>query len=111
MKANSLARATCRPCDQGSVPLTAEASRELAGSLEGWAVSGSRLEKEYRFKNFAAALAFVNQVGAIAERENHHPDIGLHSYRFVKLSLWTHVADGLTENDFILAAKIDAGRA
>jgi len=69
-------------------------------------VEGSRLEKEYKFKNFRRALEFVNRVGEIAEREGHHPDVYL-SWGKVRLSLWTHVAAGLTENDFILAAKSD----
>jgi len=79
-----------------------------AGLGEGWRVDDDlRLEREFRFKDFKGALAFTNAVGAVAEAENHHPDIYL-SWGKVRATLWTHKAKGLTENDFILAAKIDA---
>lgn len=78
--------------------------KELGG---GWkAVDQHHIEKEYLFKNFAEALAFTNQLGALAEQEGHHPDILL-SYGKVKVQLWTHKIDGLSENDFILAAIYD----
>ena len=70
-------------------------------------ISEHHLEKEYLFKNFQEALAFTNAVGAIAEEEGHHPDVLL-SYGKVKIMLWTHKIDGLTESDFILAAKIES---
>ena len=79
--------------------------RELGG---GWSLAaGPRLGKEFRFPDFLQALAFVNKVGALAQEENHHPDLQL-AWGKVQVSLWTHSAGGLTENDFILAAKIDA---
>ena len=89
-------------------PLTADAIVSLLGQLGGgWrAVEDHHLEKEYRFKDFAEALAFTNKVGAIAEEQGHHPDIYL-AWGTVGLKIWTHKIDGLTESDFILAAKID----
>jgi 4a-hydroxytetrahydrobiopterin dehydratase len=80
----------------------------LAGELAGgWQVVGERqLEKEYRFKDFREALAFTNKVGELAEAQGHHPDIYL-AWGKVKLSIWTHKINGLTESDFVLAAKAD----
>ena len=89
-------------------PLTADAIVSLLGQLGGgWrAVEDHHLEKEYRFKDFAEALAFTNKVGAIAEEQGHHPDIYL-AWGTVGLKIWTHKIDGLTESDFVLAAKAD----
>jgi 4a-hydroxytetrahydrobiopterin dehydratase len=80
----------------------------LAGELDGgWQVMGERqLEKEYRFKDFREALGFTNKVGELAEAQGHHPDIYL-AWGKVKLSIWTHKINGLTESDFVLAAKAD----
>lgn len=98
----------CVPCKGGVPPLKGQALLELYRQLEkGWEiVNEHHLEKEYKFKNFRDALAFVNRVGEIAETEGHHPDISL-SWGKVKLTIWTHKIDGLTESDFILAAKCD----
>jgi 4a-hydroxytetrahydrobiopterin dehydratase len=80
------------------------------GQLEGWTVVNEHhLEKEYQFKDFAEALAFVNRLGAEAEAEGHHPDIFL-TWGKVKVTLWTHSIGGLSEKDFVLAAKADAVR-
>jgi 4a-hydroxytetrahydrobiopterin dehydratase len=73
----------------------------------GWARAGRAIERTYRFGDFRAALAFVNRVGELAERQNHHPDITIH-YNEVTLTLWSHDAGGVTERDFRLAAAIDA---
>lgn len=79
----------------------------MAGEVPDWTVrDGKRLERRIRFPDFASALAFVNRIGEIAERENHHPDLHL-SWGAVGIVIWTHVIDGLTESDFVLAAKID----
>ena len=98
----------CIPCSIGAIPLDKEEIDELMKSLkEGWRVIDSKyLEKNYSFKNFKDALKFTNDVGNLAEAEGHHPDIYL-SWGKVILKLWTHKIDGLHENDFILAAKID----
>ena len=99
---------TCVPCRGGVAPLKGDAVDTLAGQLgEGWhVVDEHHLEKTYRFKDFAGALAFVNRVGAVAEAEGHHPDIAL-AWGRVTLTVFTHKIDGLHENDFILAAKAD----
>lgn len=97
----------CRPCRPGTPPLDPRRVRELADLLPDWTVEdGRRLVRSYRFEDFATALAFVNRVGEIAEREGHHPDVLLR-WGEVRLEIWTHAAGGLTENDFILAAKCD----
>jgi|SRR5579863_210099 len=104
-----LAEKTCVACRGGIPPLPADVSAALLRELDGWElVDNHHLAKTYRFKNFADALAFVNRVGAIAEDQNHHPDIWL-AWGKVKLEIWTHKIDGLTESDFIFAAKVDAG--
>ena len=105
---SDLASQKCVPCRGGVPPLEAARIRELLGQLGGgWKVVGEHhLEKEYRFANFKEALAFTNRVGAIAEEEGHHPDVLL-AWGKVVLTLWTHKIDGLTESDFILAAKAD----
>lgn len=102
-----LAQKRCVPCRSGALPLKREQIKELYEQLlGGWqVVKEHHLEKEFRFKNFSQALDFVNNVGKIAEQEGHHPDIFL-TWGKVGLKIWTHKANGLTENDFILAAKI-----
>lgn len=97
----------CVPCEGGVPQLTAEAAAKLNRQLNDWQLEPKRIGKDFRFKNFVTALDFVNRVGAVAESEGHHPDIFLHEYNRVRISLWTHAVGGLTENDFIVAAKID----
>jgi len=102
-----LARKTCVPCVGNVPPLTGDKVDQLLADLDHWsAEKGHHLTKTFRFPDFARALAFVNRVGAIAEEQDHHPDIHL-SWGRVRVDIWTHKIDGLTENDFILAAKID----
>jgi len=98
----------CTPCRSGGQPLAEpELSRCYAQLSEGWQIlEGRRLEKTFTFKNFKQALDFTNQVGQLAERQQHHPDIYL-SWGKVVIQLWTHKIGGLHENDFILAAGID----
>ncbi|MDP3957451.1 MAG: 4a-hydroxytetrahydrobiopterin dehydratase [bacterium] len=99
----------CVPCEGGTEPLTGEQIAEYFQALTGWQVKEEKyLTKEYQGKDFAEALAFVNAIGALAEAEGHHPDINLHSWNKVTLTLSTHAIGGLSINDFILAAKIDA---
>lgn len=104
----NLSKKHCVPCKGGVPPLKGKQLAELQHELgkEWTVVDEHHLEKSYTFKNFVEALAFTNKVGAIAEEEGHHPDILL-SYGKVKIQLWTHKIDGLTESDFILAAKCD----
>lgn len=105
---NDLSKKKCIPCQRGVAPLKGNQltlQHRLLGD-EWKVINEHHLEKEYIFKNFSDALAFTNKVGAIAEEEGHHPDIFL-SYGKVKILIWTHKIDGLTESDFILAAKCD----
>ena len=104
----TLAEKECVPCKGGTPPLKGQELKNLASQLgDGWRmVQGHHLEKEYKFKNFRDALEFTNKVGELAEAQGHHPDIYL-AWGKVKLTVWTHKVDGLTESDFILAAKAD----
>ena len=108
---NELAQKQCVPCKGGVPPLKGGAVQDLLGRLGGdWhLVNEHHLEKEFGFRNFVDALAFTNTVGRIAESQGHHPDIFL-AWGKVRVTIWTHKIDGLTESDFILAAKIDAAR-
>jgi 4a-hydroxytetrahydrobiopterin dehydratase len=105
---SSLAGKHCVPCRGGVPPLEPDETRKLLDELRGgWrVVDNHHLEKSYPFEDFKKALGFTNAVGEIAEAEGHHPDVFL-SYGRVELSIWTHKIDGLTESDFILAAKAD----
>lgn len=97
----------CVPCKGGVPPLPASEIANLLQQLPGWqAMAGHHLQKLYTFPDFATALSFVNEVGAIAEAEGHHPDLLL-SWGKVEVKIWTHKINGLTESDFILAAKIE----
>jgi len=104
-----LADKRCVPCAKGAEPLTGEEIENRVKELDpDWrVVDGHHLEREFRFDDFRQALDFVNEVGELAEGQGHHPDIYL-SYGKVKIQLWTHKINGLHENDFILATKIDA---
>lgn len=103
-----LAQKNCVPCKGGVPPLKGIALVRLARDLgKGWrVVKKHHLEREYKFENFRKALDFTNQVGKLAEQQNHHPDVYL-AWGKVKLTLWTHKIDGLTESDFVLAAKVN----
>jgi 4a-hydroxytetrahydrobiopterin dehydratase len=105
---SALAEKQCVPCQGGVPSLKGQALARLAGELGGgWqVVAEHQLEKEYQFKNFREALAFTNKVSELAEAQGHHPDIYL-AWGKVKLTVWTHKIDGLTESDFVLAAKAD----
>ena len=103
-----LAQKSCVPCRGGVPPLPPAEASALLAQLVGWEiVNDYHLVKSYRFKNFTEALAFVDRVGAIADEQNHHPDIYL-AWGKVRIEIWTHKIDGLTESDFIFAAKVDA---
>lgn len=97
----------CVPCEGGVPPFSNEEIEKYLIEIKGWrVVEEKKIEKSFAFKNFREAINFVNRVAALAEEENHHPDIWL-SYNKVRLELRTHAIGGLSENDFILAAKID----
>ena len=99
----------CIPCEGGTAPLTIEEVSVLLPQVPDWNVSGDvkHLSKQYAFKDFANAMAFANKIAAIAEAEGHHPDLTV-SWGKVGVDLSTHAIGGLSENDFILAAKIEA---
>jgi 4a-hydroxytetrahydrobiopterin dehydratase len=105
-----LAERHCVPCEGGVPPLNAEQVAPLLAQLAGWRVEHAgnheQLVKRFRFPDFVGAVGFVNQITPLAEAEQHHPDLAV-SWGRVGVQLWTHAAGGLTENDFILAAKID----
>ncbi len=103
----SLAQKTCIPCRGGVPPLPEAEARALLAQLNGWElIDNHHLHKTYRFPDFKQALAFVDCVGALAEEQKHHPDITL-AWGKVVLEIWTHKINGLTESDFIFAAKCD----
>ncbi len=105
---SELARKSCAACLGGTPPLHGPELARLAAQLPAWTVvEEHHLHRAYRFPDFAAALRFVNQVGAIAEQEQHHPDLAL-GWGRVEITTYTHSIQGLSENDFILAAKIEA---
>ena len=105
---SDLASKECVPCKGGVPPLQGEELTRLQNELGGdWQViGGHHLEKDYRFPNFREALDFTNSVGELAEAQGHHPDIYL-AWGKVKVTIWTHKIDGLTESDFVFAAKAD----
>ena len=104
-----LAAKTCVPCRGGIPPLHGEELTDLLAQLSGnWeAVDGHHLKSEFSFPDFVTALAFTNRVGDLAEAQGHHPDLHL-SWGRVAVEVWTHKINGLTESDFILAAKIES---
>lgn len=103
-----LAKKRCIPCEVGTEPLSREDAKVLLQQTQDWKLSddAKKIERKFKFKDFNEALAFVNKVGDVAEAEGHHPDISL-SWGKVGIELSTHAIKGLSENDFILAAKID----
>jgi 4a-hydroxytetrahydrobiopterin dehydratase len=102
-----LAKRQCAPCRGDTPRLSGEPLAAITAELGAdWEVAGERLRKTFRFPDFASALAFVNRVGELAERAEHHPDIFL-AWGRVALEIWTHAIGGLSENDFILAAQIE----
>jgi len=105
-----LVKLKCIPCEGGIPPLTREEFSTYLGQVSDWSVieNDTRIEREFVFKNFKEVLDFVNAAGEIAEEEGHHPNMFIHSWNKVKVTLYTHAINGLSENDFILAAKIDA---
>ncbi len=104
---SELAQRECVPCKGGVPPLSREQYAPLLKQLANWSVERDHhLTRTYAFPDFAKALAFVNRVGELAERQGHHPDIYL-SWGKARVEIWTHKIDGLTESDFVFAAKTD----
>lgn len=108
MDSQNLTTQRCVPCEGNVRPYTKEQIAIYKPQVPEWIVlDDKKLERTFKFKNFVEALAFINKVCAIAEKEGHHPDINLHNWNMVTITLWTHAIKGLFLNDFILAAKID----
>lgn len=96
----------CVPCEGGVQPFSKEQASTYLKLIPSWRLdSKGHLAKQFKFKNFAMAMAFLNKVAQLAEREGHHPDFAVH-YNKVDFEIWTHAVNGLSENDFVLAAKI-----
>ncbi|MGE5041555.1 MAG: 4a-hydroxytetrahydrobiopterin dehydratase [Candidatus Levyibacteriota bacterium] len=109
MDSSGLVQKKCVPCEGGVPPFTKEQIEEYKPAINPeWEVveDGHKLKRKFKFKDFKEAMAFVNKVSGVAEEEQHHPNIEIF-YNMVNLTLWTHAIAGLSENDFIMSAKID----
>lgn len=103
----SLTEKKCKPCEGGVSPLSAPQIQRFLRMTKNWKLVSGRLERSYGFKDFVAAASWLEKIKFLAEAEGHHPDIHW-TWNKITLVLWTHAINGLSENDFILAAKIDA---
>lgn len=105
----ALREKTCQPCEGGVPPLPASESERLLQEVNGWEVAddGRKLRRQWTVRDFVAGIAFLQRVADLAEQQGHHPDVHLTGYRKVTVELTTHAIGGLSENDFILAARID----
>lgn len=99
----------CKPCESSAQALSPAEVDELLGKLDGWelGVGGLRIHKTRNLRSFLDGMRFLNKIAELAEAEGHHPDLRLEKYRTVTVALWTRAVGGLSENDFIVAAKID----
>jgi 4a-hydroxytetrahydrobiopterin dehydratase len=106
---DELVRKKCKPCEGGVAPYSAEEAQQQLKQLRDWRITpdGKRIRKEWTVKNFMSGMDFFNRCAELAEAEGHHPDLHIEGYRNVAVELWTHAIGGLSENDFIVAAKID----
>ena len=103
-----LTQKKCEPCEDGVAPLSRPEFENYLQQTDNWKiVSDKKIEKEFAFQNFKQALSFINNVGEVAEEEGHHPDMLLHSWNKVKITLYPHAIGGLSVNDFIIASRID----
>lgn len=105
----TLARKTCKPCEGGVEPIRKAEVEKLLGGLTGWKLTGDgrRIRREWKVEDFLAGIDFFQKIAEVAEADDHHPDLHLTGYRNVAVELSTHAIGGLSENDFILAAKIN----
>lgn len=102
----SLSDQTCKPPKAGDAPFSSAQAEQMRREVPAWSLEGATIKREFQFKDFREAMAFVNKVADVAEGQGHHPDIFV-SYRTVRLTLTTHKIGGLSQNDFIMAARID----
>jgi 4a-hydroxytetrahydrobiopterin dehydratase len=107
MNKDALAEKRCKPCEGGVPPLSADEADRMLQQLEGWKRQGPAIEKVYTFSDYYRTMAFVNAAAYVAHREDHHPDL-LVGYKTCKVTFTTHAIGGLSENDFICAARLDA---
>lgn len=96
----------CQPCEGGVPPITADNAAALLATLDGWKLVENQLEKSFVFRNHYETMAFVNAIAWVSHRENHHPELTV-GYKDCRVRYWTHAIDGLSENDFICAAKLN----
>ena len=106
---DALVAKKCKPREGGVEPSTLPEAEDQLTKLSGWYLThdGQRIRKDWTVKNFMAGMDFFNRVAEVAEEDGHHPDLHIEGYRNLSIALWTHAIGGLSENDFILAAKID----
>lgn len=102
----NLTQKKCVPCESGTPPMKDNEINEFLKKISGWTLKDGHLYKKFKFADFKQAMKFITSVARIAEQEGHHPDFSVH-YNKVEMEIWTHAINGLSENDFILAAKID----
>ena len=102
-----LAQRKCKPCEGGVQPYSDREAQDMLKALKGWIIENGKLVKLYPFKNYYQTMAFVNALAWISHREDHHPDLSV-GYNQCRVAYWTHAIGGLSENDFICAAKCDA---
>jgi 4a-hydroxytetrahydrobiopterin dehydratase len=107
MNKDELKSRKCKPCEGGAEPMTAEAADAMLAKLEGWTRSGSDISKTFAFGNYYETMAFVNAAAYVAHREDHHPELMV-KYKTCEVTYSTHAIGGLSENDFICAARLDA---
>jgi len=104
---NELADRKCRPCEGGVAPYSEAEARAMLAQLKGWNIENGRLVKVFPFRDYYQTMAFVNAIAWVSHREDHHPELVV-GYNKCRVEYWTHAIDGLSENDFICAAKCDA---
>ncbi len=103
----SLSQLSCKACRGGVAPLEGSQLQNYLEQVPEWRLIENKISRTFTFKNFKKSFDFANEVGRISEQEDHHPDVCVHNYKNVTITLWTHKIDGLFDNDFILAAKIN----
>lgn len=105
----NLMKKHCKACEGYEKPMNSKDAKKYLKKVLGWKININEksIIKNFKFKNFKEALKFVNKIGQLAEKEGHHPDIKIYSYKKVKINLTTHAINGLSENDFVMASKID----
>jgi len=104
---NELADRKCRPCEGGVAPYSEAEARAMLAQLKGWNIENGRLVKVFPFRDYYQTMAFVNAIAWVSHREDHHPELVV-GYNKCRVEYWTHAIEGLSENDFICAAKCDA---